>query len=1243
MISRLITRLVPYVAAAALALTGMQAYGAIANINPSMDNTVAEELVDNSSGACDSVFSGNTDNSDARRALMQFDVSQIPAGAVVNSVTLSMTVTRGSNHVDSTFTLNPINAAWVEGVEGCGVRGGGQGEPSTGGVTWTTQPGSGAASGSTLINDTAPVWSSTAALVSDVQGWVDLPGTNNGWMLIGDEANQTTARRFDSREGASPPLLVVDYTTDETLEACCDPLDGDCTLTVEGSGTCAGTTLPGVDACLPVNPCPQPAGACCNADNSCSDDVDKQLCETGGGDFEGGNCSQAGCGLTPFVEALPIPPILQPTGTRADGVPQYTISVEEAVQSVHPELPDTTVWTYNGSWPASTIVAVQGQPIEVTYQNNLPGNSGGNRGSNILEVDTCAHGPNDWGDSKRISTHLHGGHVPARVDGQPEFTILPGEIDIYEYPNNQEAGTVWYHDHALGITRLNVYAGMAGFYLIADDEDTLGPDNAFGLPSGQYEIGLAIQDRSFNEDGSLFYNAQLEDAFKGDYAVVNGKVNPFLNVNQGKYRFRILNGSQSREYSLRLENITTPENDPSFTLVGTDLGLISAPIDLGNGIGIQGPAERMDVVIDFAGYPAGTEIILRNDDPTTPLLPSIMKFNVTNNPGYTGAISSTLRTVTPMTEASADKTRYFNLFKHSAQACKDGSGRFVNEWVIQSLDGPCLPDEEDGCTNVTGEFWDDVTEFPQLGTREVWEFRNPTNSYHPMHVHLVRFQILSKEVIGGGSIDLQPWEKDTWKDIVHIPANTTARIIMDFEDYPGRFPNHCHLLDHEDHEMMRQFQTTSGLCNNNDTCDPGEDCASCADCLSTTGQPVSGAFCGNGLCEAGDNENCVTCAEDCGGRQKGGQQNQFCCGFADGQVNNPIGCGVDANDNRCIDASANLFCRVTARLSACCGDALCEGQEQVQGPDYCQNDCDPNACTPDEPGTEVTCDDGEDNDCDGLIDAADPDCQVCQPTEPTEVSCFNGLDDDCDEAVDCSDTNCDGALGAPTSCGVGICASTGNETCSGGTQGDTCTPGTPGVEGPFGSASCNDGLDNDCDGLTDANDPDCEDPGGVVCEDITAKGDCNAQPVCEWQGKGNSGSCVTVGGGVCTTDETPEVSCFDGNDNDCDTFTDCADTTDCDNANGGSTTCGVGVCESSGNLTCSGGAEIDSCSPETPAEPGGETSCNDELDNDCDGLTDSADPDCGGGVDCSQIGNKNSCNVEETCSWSNKDKACNPI
>ena len=1164
----LLVRAATCVAGAALMSIGLNAMAAIATIDAVniQDNTVAEgDFPDNSSGTCDSIFAGNTDNGFARRALLRFDVgAQIPPGSTINSVTLTLTITRGGNNADSIMELHPIDAAWVEGTEGCGTRGGGQGEPSTGGVTWNTQPGFGASSGSAPVSGSNPVvWTSNTAMVADVQGWIDNPGSNNGWMVIGDEVNPTTARRFDSSEGGSVPQLVVDFTPTGDTEACCDAATGSCSLTIVGSGSCTGDPRGTGTTCEP-NLCPQPVGACCNTDRTCSDQS-RDVCEGDGGIFVGGNCNQADCGLTPFVEALPIPPVLQPTGSRADGVPQYTVSVEEAVQNVHPDLPDTTVWTYNGAWPASTIVAVQGQPIEVTYQNNLPTNSGGNRGSNILEVDTCAHGPNDWGDAKRISTHLHGGHVPARVDGQPEYTILPGETDVYDYPNNQEAGTVWYHDHALGITRLNVYAGMAGFYLIADAEDTLGPDNAFGLPSGQYEIGLAIQDRTFNEDGSLFYNAQLEDAFKGEYAVVNGKVNPFLNVDQGKYRFRMLNGSQSREYIYRLENITDPGNDPGFTLVGTDLGLIGAPIDLGNSTGgVIGPAERMDVVIDFAGFPAGTEIILRNDDETLPLLPAIMKFIVTGNQGYTGAISSTLRPVTPMTEASADNERFFRLEKLQNKACKDGSGRLVNEWVIQSLDGPG--------GNVTGQFWDDVTEFPLLGTREIWEFENPTSSYHPMHVHLVKFQILDKtDMTTGQPVPLQPWEVNTWKDIVHIPPNVRARIIMDFEDYPGRFPNHCHLLDHEDHEMMRQFQTTGGQCNNNGTCEFLEDFTSCPnDCPQ-----LSGALCGNGLCEAGDGENCLTCPVDCAGKTKGG--NAFCCGASTGDQNLDIGCGVDANDDRCISAADNLFCRVTARLSAMCGDRLCEGQENIAN---CAIDCDPNAvvCTPDEPGAEVTCDDGNDNDCDGLIDAADPDCQVCVPDETPEQSCFDGSDNDCDTLTDCNDlTDCDGVSdpARPTTCGVGACASTGNIACSGGGAVDTCTPGTPGVEGPEGDATCTDGIDNDCDGDTDANDADCQ--GAVACSDLTTKGDCNNALACEWIGSPKNGFCQEIA--QCIPDEDPEVSCTDGNDNDCNGAADCNDG-NCSGDPACQTTCdNDGVCEA--------GEDCNSCANDCAGVTGG--------------------------------------------------------
>ena len=1033
---------------------------------------MAADLPANSSGACDSVFAGMTDNNWSRRALLQFDIaSAIPAGSVINNATLTMAVTRGSNHPDAVMTLHVVNTTWGEGSNGCGTRGGGQGEPAfSGAATWEdaefgsapwSNPGGDfdpVSSASTLVSNTTPAWDSAVlgnvAMISDIKHWLDFPGLNYGWVLLGDEASPTTSRRFDSREGGAQPTLTVDFTPDGDVEACCQA-DGDCSLTIVGSGDCSGSTLP-VDSCEP-NQCPQPIGACCNVEESCSDNQNRLFCESSGGTFQGDNssCSQGNvdCGLTPFIDALPIPPVLQPIGTRSDGAPQYTVSVETATQSAHSELPDTDLWTYNGAWPAATIVATQGQPIEVTYLNNLPAGGGGNRGNNILEVDTCAHGPNYYGDSKRIVTHLHGAHVPSRFDGQPEYTILPGEIDVYDYSNNQEAGTLWYHDHALGITRLNVYAGMAGFYLLADSEDTLGPDNAFNFPSGEYEIGLAIQDRTFNPDGSLFYNAQLEDAFKGDKLLVNGKVWPYLNVKQGKYRFRLLNGSQSREYILRLENISTQGNDPSFTLVGTDLGLVSAPIDLGNTFGRFSPAERMDVVIDFGEIQAGDEVVLRNIESTPPLLPNVMKFIVTDEVGHTGDISDVLREVVPLPASPVDVTRYFRLAKIIAP-CSNDPDRMVNEWLIQSLDGPG--------GEVIGEHWDDLSEFPILGTREIWEFENPTNVMHPMHVHLVRFQILGKtDLTTGQPITLKPWEVNTWKDTVRLPPNAKVQIIMDFEDYLGRFPQHCHILDHEDHEMMRQFQTINdpANCDNDNTCELGEDCVSCPnDCAV-----VSGAFCGNGLCEAGDEENFTTCPEACAGKQKGAARKQFSCGWDDGQVTNPIDCGIGEDDDRCIDSGAGLFCRLAPRVQACCGDALCEGAE-----------------------TEASC----------AIDCAPPP-PICIPTEPdTEISCFDSFDNDCDAAADCLDADCDGVVGAPTACGVGECASTGNLTCTGGAEDNTCTPLNPGVEGPANDATCSDTLDNDCDGLTDAQDPDCGQ--AMECADYSDRQSCR-DAGCRWK------------------------------------------------------------------------------------------------------------------------------------------------
>jgi spore coat protein A len=1080
---------------------------ATVTINPIGDNTIAdgidpgsgEDFTDNSSGACEHIFSGTTADGFPRRALLRFDIAgNIPAGSTINSVTLTMTVSRSGDNLDATMTLHPVSKLWGEGTATCGPRGGGQGDPAgAGDATWLdaefgsvswTDPGGDFGSVGTAAdvgsgNGNEGVWSS-AVMASDVQAWLDAPINNFGWILVGDEARAPTSRRFSSREGSVPPTLTIDFDPPPGSVACCFS-DGACSVELEtiACSDAGGTPAdPSTDTCEP-NPCPQPVGACCNLDESCSDNVDRLDCESAGGVFQGANntCNQGNidCGLTPFVDPLPLPPVLQPTGQRADGVLQYTVEVVAAKQQLHSELPDTDLWTYNGAYPSFTIAATKGQPIEVTYVNNLP-TAKGRRGSHLLDVDECPHGPNYYADSARISTHVHGAHVPARFDGQPEYTILPGEIDVYQYPNNQDASTMWYHDHALGITRLNVYSGMAGFYLLRDAEDTGDAGNAFDLPSGEFEIPIVIQDREFNPDGSLFYNPTIQNAFKGDRIVVNGKVWPFLNVKQGKYRFRMLNGSQAREYSLRVENLADPEQVIPFTLIGTDLGLIGAPIEMDT-IAIMAPAERMDVIVDFSGFPAGTEFVLRNDELTTPLIPNVMKFVVTDETGFTGELQGALRTVPPMTD-QGEPTRYFRLTKIDAK-CSNEPGRIIGEWLIESLD-------VNG--NVTGQQWDDLTEFPILGTREIWEFENPTNSMHPMHVHLVKFQVLDKfDLNMGQPIPLEPWEDTTWKDTVRVPPKSKVRVIMDFEDYLGKFPYHCHILDHEDHEMMRQFQTVNdpANCVVNGICDPSEDCDGCADCAQ-----VSGALCGNGLCEAGDGENCVTCPDDCAGKQKGSASRQFCCGYDDGQVTNPVKplpCG-DVNDDRCIDASANLFCRVEPRVMACCGDALCEGQETVGS---CAVDCVP--CTLTE-SVEVSCFDGLDNDCDVLTDEADPDCQTpCVPTEQPEMNCFDGFDNDCDDAVDCADTtDCDGAVGPATTCGVGDCASSGNLTCSEGAEVDNCMPGAPNVEGPSGDASCTDQLDNDCDGLTDADDPDCQQ--AMQCSDYPDRQSCR-DAGCKWK------------------------------------------------------------------------------------------------------------------------------------------------
>jgi spore coat protein A len=1226
--------------AATLVLVGLTLWSTDAfavDILPSQDTTIYEDFPNNSCGIGTGVFIGKNnrnvcsvstetfcdqdDDCDAgetcdppavgaiRRGLLRFDIAEsaggpLPAGTTIGSVRLIMDSSRSGESDDAPATLHRIQptagADWGEGASFCDdVRNGGQGVPAvTGDATWEDRSVNNAAPWSAMGGDFDPfsataiipptgqaIWDSedpsNSAMVVDVQNWLDNPGMNYGWIVIGDEGRSSTSRRFDSREGRTPPILVVNIVGGVP---CCD-IDGEflgiCTEVPEG--TCQTPPPdPNATSCEPDNPCPQPEGACCNQDESCSDLVTGAECAAAGGDFQGDGsaCSdnQVDCGLEPFVDPLPFPvPVVQPVGTRADGVLQYEITMDQIQQQLHRDLPATDVWGYNGSYPGPTLEAMSDTPIEVTYTNNLPP-------EHYLEVDECPHGPNYWQRISRTSVHLHGANIMARFDGHPDLDIFPGTSDVFQYPNTQIPATLWYHDHGLGITRLNVYMGLAAYYMIRDDFE-----NGLGLPSGDFEVPAVIQDREFNEDGTLFYPPLIESGgFFGDKTLVNGKVWPFFNVDQGKYRFRFLNGSQARQYLLRLENLADPEAEIPFTLIGTDGGLISAPISLNTFL--MAPAERFDIVIDFSAFNEGDEIVLRNDDTADPRLPNVMKFIVTAEAGHIAALPPTLREVPEIPENEAGNRYRRFILETEGEPC---SG---TEWLVKSVDSQ---------GNVIGQHWDELTEFPVLGTTEIWEFENPSNLMHPMHIHLVQFQILERrDLTTGQSIPLEPWEINTWKDTARVLPGTSTRAIMRFENWPGRFPYHCHILDHEDHEMMRQFQATNdpANCDSDGVCETLEDCVSCpSDCGI-----VNGAFCGNGLCEIGDGEDFVTCPEDCNGKTKG--KSAFNCTAGDpNDPDNPgTNCGFAA-DGFTVEfdgcTTDGFYCRVAPRLRACCGDTLCEGQEQAQGPDFCELDCGPECQVTEQP--EITCDDGIDNDCDGLPDAADPDCNG---GIGEQGFCFDGVDNDNDTFTDCADSDCTGETNGSCLTGQpGIC-SAGTYTCNGagGVPEPECVPNNqPETE------LCTDGLDNDCNGLPDCNDSACtDDPACQVnCSDITDRGECRNTEGCEWQGGKNNGSCQDA---ACTVTEDPEVSCSDGEDNDCDGSADCNDS-DCNQ-----------------DPACV-------CTPTPEMCTGGD-------DEDCDGLIDCADTDdcstdpvCD--VDCRSIGGQASCEAAG-CNWNTKKMQC---
>lgn len=772
------------------------------------DATLYEDsggLAANGSGSY--LFAGKTDGAVVRRGLIRFDLSAIPPGATITGVTLTMNISRGRGGTQ-TITLHRALASWGEGASDAAGEEGIGDVSQSGDVTWIHRfyPGTfwatpggdfAPAVSATSSGNSGPISWSGSGLIADAQAWINDPASNFGWLIKGNESSDPTAKRFDSRTFATVsrrPTLTINYNGPAPLVgACCLP-SGACVTTSSGACALQGGTFQGVGVACAPSPCPPaPTGACCLPDGSCSTLAQFQ-CEQQGGTYLGNgiSCSPTPCPpvLMPFVDPLPIPPVAQPTSGVAGGAAHYDIEITRFQRKLHRDLPPTTLWGYEGMYPGPTILARSGQPITVTWMNNLRDAQGALLATHDLPVETCLHGPSIFGSAPVVVTHLHGGQVPADSDGYPESAFPPGQSsNLYTYPNEQRAATIWYHDHALGITRLNVLMGLAGAYVIQD-----AVDDALNLPRGIYDLPLIIQDRSLNRDGTFDYPAGWQEEYAGRFNLVNGVVWPYLDVHQGKYRFRVVNGSNSRTYTLSLSN------GRPLSQISSDAGLLSFPF-VQPSITLM-PGERADLIVDFAGLNPGSVVVLRNTapapfpgEPTDPQ--DVMRFNVTSTPGDTDAVPASLTSLPPINASEALVERSFVLRKIPMQCAGGGPGAPFEMWTINDL------------------LWDDITESPRLGTSEIWSFINRSNVSHPMHMHLVHFRVLDRqefmvqgdEIVPTGPRLLPLSGEAGWKDTVNAPPALITRVFVRFDgSFTGLFPYHCHVLEHEDHEMMRQFR-----------------------------------------------------------------------------------------------------------------------------------------------------------------------------------------------------------------------------------------------------------------------------------------------------------------------------------------------------------------------------------------------------------------------------------------------------
>lgn len=680
---------------------------------------------------------------------------------------------------------------------------------------------------------------------------------------------------------------------------------------------------------------------------------------------------------------MPRSPAASPLNTAPQPAADYNISVRQFKQQILPAgLPATTVWSYGRAedvlptnftapaplaqgisfnYPSFTVEATSGLTTKVRWINDLKDPLTGNFLPHLFAVDQTLHWANPPGGTAGrdrpgidptpylgpvpIVTHLHGAHVNPQSDGYPTAWYLPaagnilsgyatqgsnfGQFDLtntvpgsafFGYENTQSATTLWFHDHTLGMTRLNVYAGPAGFWLVRGgaNGDTNVKDGVTGLaaklpgpaPIGAgdpnfdpayratiREIPLAIQDRSFNTDGSLFYpdSRAFFDTFAGPYAptsdiapiwnpeaffntmVVNGSTWPKLEVAPAKYRFRILNGSNSRFLNLALNRIQVNKGKQSgqefsFYQIGADQGFLPKVVEIRTGFAtplpgngtmparvkgpnsqqalLMGPSERADVVVDFSGLANGTIVQLINTAPDAPFggfpdIPAdpgttgqVMQFVVNTallqptDAATTSPLSLVLPADTQIGPATAAPRSLSLNEMESSQVCVaiDAAGNITTLFTTAPNDPnflancaaaggvPQAPKAAllgtfDPATSISTPlmFHELLTENPALGSTEEWELNNLTVDAHPIHVHQVKFQVINRQLLDPLTllpvgVPTPPLSSEAgYKDTVIAYPGQVTRIRSTF-DIPGLYIWHCHILEHEDNEMMRSFR-----------------------------------------------------------------------------------------------------------------------------------------------------------------------------------------------------------------------------------------------------------------------------------------------------------------------------------------------------------------------------------------------------------------------------------------------------